>query len=233
MPNHTSTIFKVTGTPKDIEEFKKKAARTYPGGETGIFSFGSFDPCPEELHNVTSPVSICSEEEYKEQEEKKAAIITECRAKGEDPHYQLFGMGKITEAMRQDLINRFSADNWYDWQSQHWGTKWDCYEVSNEWMETVDPNDEYSVTIQCFYLTAWSPGTPAIQTMSEQFPSLRFEHRFADEGGGFLGYEVIQDGETLEDVSLDWNSEEGIELRKELGRWHDEDEEEEEEVEVK
>lgn len=44
----------------------------------------------------------------------------------------------------------------------------------------------------------------------------------------FLGYNVIHNGNIIEDVDLEWNSKEGISLRQDLGvYWSDEDEDEE------
>jgi len=219
MPNHTSTIFRVMGTPKRLDEFIKKAK-----GDESIFSFNSFVPCPKELHEVRSPVYIISEDEYAAQETIKSLKIAEAKIAGKPLNEFAFtGCKKITAKMEQELRDKFGFNNWYDWQCNNWGTKWDCYDVSEEWLRYGNPNDDMQENIQCHYQTAWSPATAALQSISEQFPELSFYHAFADEGGGFLGYESIQDGEVLENVEVEWDSEAGEKLRVEVGQttWED------------
>ncbi len=94
-----------------------------------------------------------------------------------------------------------------------WGTKWDCYEVG-EWTE------ENTLT----YLTAWSPATPYYLHISEKYPSISFKHTFADEGGLFLGYETIKNGTVMTKMDVDWDSDEGVEMRKTLGVYFEDEE---------
>jgi hypothetical protein len=215
MPNHISTNLEVTGTPKVIDEFIKRAAYKYENGETAIFTFGSFHPCPKELHEVSSPVRIVSQEEYDKFKAELEIKIAALKAEGKDPDY--FIGNPITEEMRQTYLAHLGADNWYDWQVANWGTKWDCYGHSNEWTRTTNPNDDTQETIKCFYMTAWSPATAALTTISAMYPTLTFKHSYADEGGGFIGYEVIQDGKVIEEVEYNWESVEAKRLRAELG----------------
>ena len=55
-------------------------------------------------------------------------------------------------------------ENWYDWNLENWGTKWDI----------LDPNLEYSdkgdgtAKITGYFLTAWSDPVDAYKTFSEQ-----------------------------------------------------------------
>ena len=62
--------------------------------------------------------------------------------------------------------------------------------------------------------------------VSKDYPTLEFYHEFADEGGGFLGSETIVDGRIISEEELEWDSDDGIELREGLGRYWPEDEEE-------
>lgn len=228
MPNHTQTIFRVTGTPEKLEEFIKRAAFKEKDGSETIFSFGSFVPCPPEIKHMTCPTKIVTEEELKKEEEDNAARIAKAKAEGKSEDY-VFITHSLTEEMAKQYMQRFGALNWYDWQVRNWGTKWDCYEQSNEW-ERVSKNENGTTVdyIQMMYQTAWSPASSAILSISEMFPDLMFYHEFADEGGGFLGSETIQDGEILAQQDLEWNSEEGKEMRVRL---YGPEEEEEEEVE--
>lgn len=69
---------------------------------------------------------------------------------------------------------KYGADNWYDWSIQNWGTKWNAYDVS--W-------SMYSV---CFD-TAWSSVPKIIKKLSEKFPDVKIDYRWADED---IGYNV-------------------------------------------
>lgn len=62
---------------------------------------------------------------------------------------------------------------WYDWKCDHWGTKWNAYEC-----EKVSDNIfEFE--------TAWSGVPEMIQAISEQFPSVKIEYKYADEDTGY------------------------------------------------
>ena len=63
--------------------------------------------------------------------------------------------------------------------------------------------------------------------LSKEYPKCEFYHEFADEGGSFLGSETIVDGRIISEEELDWDSDDGIELREGLGRYWPEDAEEE------
>lgn len=119
-----------------------------------------------------------------------------------------------SETLGDSQVRNGVMPDWYEWRISNWGTKWDCYDVG-EW------NDNH-----IHYYTAWSPATAYFLTVSLQYPDVTFTHKFADEGGAFVGYESIREGEIVAALDLDWNSDEGKDLRDELGYYHPEDEEE-------
>jgi hypothetical protein len=201
MPNHTSTILELRGIAKQINAFIK-AVKT----DDNNMDFNGVVPMPEEIRNTSSPVKIMTQEEIDKQWEAFNALPEEKRF-GRVP----FALG-ITKEMNRTLIAKYGTNNWYDWALANWGTKWGAYDAG-EWKDN-----------SIFYQTAWSPATQFLLKASELFPSVHFKHYFADEGGGFLGWEDIFKGEVRESAELDWDSEAGIELRKKLGVYHDEDE---------
>ena len=74
-------------------------------------------------------------------------------------------------------------------------------------------------------MTAWSPATPFYVEVSTDFPELTFTHYFADEGGGFIGFETIQNGEIIESGDYKWQSKQAQKVRELLGlETSDEDE---------
>lgn len=221
MPNHIATKFSVSGTPAEIDDFIKAARHEYPDGSS-IFAIESFYPCPAELRKTTSPTKVVSQEEY------EATL-----KKNEEEKDKCFQQWPITEAMQKDYKERFGHDNWYDWQVANWGTKWGCYDVVGESQDTWHRHDDGDTSsyIWCYYNTAWSPATEALRQISQQFPNLEFRHAFSDEGGNYLGYEVLQDGQITDQGDYNWSSPEGKAFREEEGihppsEYDDEEEEE-------
>ena len=116
------------------------------------------------------------------------------------------------EKASPELVAKFGFDNWYDWACANWGTKWGAYDAG-EWKDN-----------SIFYQTAWSPASEFLLKASVLFPSVHFKHSYADEGGGFLGWEEIFKGKVVQSMEMDWECPEGVELRKELGVWYDDEE---------
>lgn len=75
--------------------------------------------------------------------------------------------------IREDIVSgkKYDGPTWYDWQREHWGTKWNCYEVS-----AYDGGFRFQ--------TAWSTPSPIWVALAEKFPHITFEIRFADEDIG-------------------------------------------------
>ena len=82
--------------------------------------------------------------------------------------------------------------NWYDWQSEHWGTKWNacgCEEV----ILTPFEHMPYTEAIYRFD-TAWSTPEPVIRRIIEDWPELDIGGGYIDEGYEFCGsFQDFQD----------------------------------------
>ncbi len=222
MPNHVATIFRAEGNEEQIEKFiqaitlseKERKSRGKRGDDVEVnYDFGKLLPCPKELSAVSSPVHIVSEEEYKE------AVVKRKAALKNNPKAHLVSGLPLTQALSNKYKKEFGADNWYDWMNEFFGTKWGMYDVVLQ--------ERGTGVVEFFYMTAWSPATPYFVTISKQFPDVEFYHEFADEGGGFVGFERIQDGKIVGEGNYDWSSDEGISIRENVGYYHPEDEEEE------
>jgi hypothetical protein len=111
--------------------------------------------------------------------------------------------------------------DWYNWCCEHWGNKWGAYEEGH-W-------DYHYYTASIFYMTAWSPSTPFYVHISTKYPNLSFKQQYVDEGGGFLGYNIIHNENIIEEADWEWNSKAGILLRQELGVFSQSDDENDEE----
>ena len=134
----------------------------------------------------------------------------------------------ITHAEAKELEKKYGAITWYEWSIANWGTKWNAYDFADDGWQPYDI-EVSKLDNAIRFDTAWSPAIPVFVIISEMFPNVEFYAEFADEGRGFLGHVVVKDGAVVEDVSLDWNSEAGVEMRQRLGYWYEEDEQEEKE----
>lgn len=65
---------------------------------------------------------------------------------------------------------------WYDWNNDHWGTKWNAYGQPDSGFS----NDETDFQFE----TAWSHPFDLIAVLSKRLPQVRFSVKFADEDVG-------------------------------------------------
>ena len=160
------------------------------------FDIDTFFKMPEELRDISSPVKIVSDDEFEQEK---------IRYEKSDKN-SIFTIGmSISQKYSDELIEKYGSNNWYDWACNNWGTKWGVYDVS------LCENDTY------MFQSAWSPATKIVQKLSEKFPNATFILKFADEGGGFIGYEHIKNGEIIKSKDFEWSSSSASKLRKEVG----------------
>lgn len=89
-------------------------------------------------------------------------------------------------------IQKYGSPTWYEWCINNWGTKWNSY--------GYEPNTDYSESETIYFQTAWSAPHPILEKLSEMYPTITFEHRWADEDLGsncgsrtHLGGEIIDE----------------------------------------
>jgi len=118
--------------------------------------------------------------------------------------YAKGNMQGITQAMSDELKQKCGYDNWYDWCYTHWGTKWNSDEVF------ISDNE---ITFN----TAWSNPLPIIIALSEKYPDVQFDIKFADEDFGHnVGTYIIKNGEEIDCYFPEGGSEEAYELALEV-----------------
>ncbi|RKN86774.1 hypothetical protein [Paenibacillus ginsengarvi] len=90
--------------------------------------------------------------------------------------------------MPQEIIASFDTPGisppWYNWSLEHWGTKWNAYEISvNENVIRFD--------------TAWSAPFPIFESLHEKFSDFTFDIKYADEDMGYnFGHFEYMPGKT-------------------------------------
>lgn len=102
----------------------------------------------------------------------------------------------VEETMAQNL-ERFGAKDWYDWRVENWGTKWDV-EAEIEDLGEYVTWARLPSQVQYTFESAWAPPIEAIRKLSQQYPELHFALAYEEEGMGFGGYVVIENGETTQ-----------------------------------
>lgn len=196
MPNWVTNNVRINADETLLAKIREEVKGTpYSNGEDREFDFNTIAPIPTELVGTTSPTRIISQEEYDKQEERIAkGDLTE----GE----KSWGVSRgITQEMHDDFIKRFGFADWYGWQKNNWGTKWNASDVN--WID----DDLVS------FNTAWSTPFDLLVKLSEKYPQATFEVEYADEDFGYnVGRYVLQNGEEIDTEIPEGGTREALEL---------------------
>ena len=166
MPNWVDNELTVSGSPEAIAKFKEQAGKAYPVG---------VDEKTNELEYETLPISFWN----------FIAPPQEAIESGE-----FFGTHGFSEGKRVGD----TPNNWYNFQSDKWGTKWNACEAQL--------SSESKTELYYFFQTAWSPPEPVFEAMVEQFPELEFQIKWEEEQG--FGAELFGSDGTLEVIN-EWD----------------------------
>ncbi len=173
MPNHVTIQMSVTGAKPLLETFITKHFNAKQE-----LDFHSFAPIPAELQGTTSPSYFRKDEGMDDANNERL----------EEPF----------KAKNAQLVELYGHDNWYDWQRENWGTKWNSYDNDNN-LELGD-YEEQSINVN--FQTAWSLPIPIFEKMAELYPDLSFEVECCEEGGYFAGRFAFK-GDVVEDELVD------------------------------
>ena len=93
----------------------------------------------------------------------------------------------------------FAGDqDWYMWNVNNWGTKWDINDVY------ID-NDDEADSIEFTFSTAWAPPVEAFTTWAVGDGRVQFNLEYWEPGCGFVGV-TTYDGEYLDTDDVDSNT---------------------------
>jgi len=223
MPNHVTNDIIIVGTDEEVQ-----AVRDFVRTKENPFDFNVIAKIPDILVGTRSPSKIISQEEYDRQEliiktferhkdlkdldlivamNKDLGIPLTTEEKNSVKFYNFHGYSRgITKKLQQQALYECGTDNWYDWQCNAWGTKWNSYSHYGIGEDT-DSGNAFG------FQTAWSHPFPIIEGLSKKFPTLQFDIRFADEDtGSNVGEYSILNGEIIADNFPDSGSDEAYEL---------------------
>jgi len=191
MPNHVKNRLTIVGSRADIENLLK----TIKGDESNpVIDFNKIIPMPAELHEVTCPTKILTEDEYVNE-------IIEIEAQRKSKPDRLTGFShNLTQKMYDEYMEKFGAVNWYDWAIKNWNTKWSAYDQSVSVIQDM-PNEKNVILayVDIEFSTAWSTSFPIVKKLSEMFPTVIITLIYADEDMGYnTGKLSISNGETFE-----------------------------------
>lgn len=106
--------------------------------------------------------------------QKPFDYLTEAQIAGSAERHKM-SVPDFLELGKAYLDNQLThgAATWYKWCTSHWGTKWNVSEGCHLQNGNVLHFD-----------TAWSAPAPILQALSQKFPTVEFDHAWADEDLG-------------------------------------------------
>ena len=188
MPNHVKNRLTIIAEPERLQEILEQLKQDEHG--LGSIDFDKILPMPLELNVECSSRSRKALEFYKlyAKHERDAdpafrdKIIKEYQA-----DQAMMDFGK----QLYENVQKHGAADWYDWSVTNWGTKWNSY--------GYDDAPRYEGGNEIAFNTAWSCPEPVVKRLSQMFPDIQFQHRWADEDiGQNVGEVLYQDGEVFE-----------------------------------
>jgi hypothetical protein len=116
----------------------------------------------------------------------------------EDKIDEYFGVHGYADGKKQGD----SEYNWYNFNRNKWGTKWDIGVADKVRYPETELQEETNTKLHYKFDTAWSPPTPAIEELSRQYPELEITLSYEEEGewGGEIEY---LDGEEVSVTEYD------------------------------
>jgi len=178
MPNWCDCELRVIGKTKEVKLFKEFAKsdidyRTSDDGkDENVLDTNNFIPYPKYFKDL--------DDKAKEHNEKAQKLT-----------------GKAREKFKH-MKDGFNSGG-YEWCSENWGTKWGICraELTDEYTWELEGEERNDLNYS--FETAWSPPCPLVVRMSVLFPSLTFELRYFESGGGFNGLFVCEKGKIIDD----------------------------------
>jgi hypothetical protein len=194
MPNHIKNRLIFTGTTKEVAELIGSIR-----SEERSIDFNQIIPMPKELGiEIHTGVEIAA----------KRALLMPLRfddMRVSPLEYSEEDWGHFIQCLQNARKYRYIY--WYDWALDNWGTKWNAY-------GTPDKRDNDNTI---FFETAWSSPTTLIKVLSEKYPSVIINLKYASEDSGYnTGHITFHAGAITSCIQPEGGSNEGYEIYFEL-----------------
>jgi hypothetical protein len=192
MPNHVTNRLTIIGTEEQVTQVREAINGER---EDQFIDFNKIAPIPKKLENTQSPLKIISQEEYDIQELKIANDdLTE--------NERNWGFSRgLTQELADEYKKKFGYAEWYGWQNANWGTKWNAY-------------SQVELDIYCIeFQTAWATPYELLVKLSNMFPEVTFEVKYADEDFGYnVGEFTLLNSEEIDTFKPKGGSVEAFEM---------------------
>jgi hypothetical protein len=159
MPNHVTSKLTITGPKADQTALIKLMK-----GEESDFDFNKVVTMPDELDGIQTGGCTINGKKVSAWREKNGSNFA------------------VKESELKSLMKKFGAVNWYDWNNNNWGTKWNCYGVQEVVIKKNSTIYEFD--------TAWDSPRTLLSTLSAKFPKLTFKVKCSGEIDHPYSYEV-------------------------------------------
>lgn len=235
MPNHISNRLVVTANSnEELQNFLASIkGDTIVDDQEQVIDFNRIIPMPLPLRNTEASSRTDDAIYYylvkTNQEEMIGNILR---------HPQFYTMDRFADKSEKELnelleigkkyveiFKECGAKDWYDWSICHWGTKWNAYET---YLETLD---EYSALIT--FQTAWNGVPNIIAKLTEMFPTIIFDYKYADEDMGYncgegygengeFSFLMLQGGseDAIRTYAECWDCDFDLFYQDDEGHWH-------------
>jgi hypothetical protein len=97
----------------------------------------------------------------------------------------------------RERCEKEGVPNWYDWNSENWGTKWNSYETE------LRKKGSWQLVIT--FETAWDMPRPIIEHLLKKYPEVDIQVVSACEGGWFACHIIKNENE--EPITREWTKE--------------------------
>jgi hypothetical protein len=137
------------------------------------------------------PRNMSSEEEYDESHKFTFSILhplPKALEGGLSPLPKLEGENdtQYKERMAEN-VRLYGAEDWYRWNIDNWGTKWDASSTCVEQLDDTNFNVQFN--------TAWSPPIDWFEKVIPMYPQLEFDLIFDEESQDYCGRMTGKNGE--------------------------------------
>ena len=210
MPNHLMSKIHFSGEQSRINELLE-----FIKGEDTLFDFNKVIPMPESLNIEAGTHTENGLRAYREfiamytmdgtvekdllniPKEKEDAFLK----MRPDIKQNEWDLGRTAFQNEQ----KYGSQTWYQFHIQEWGSKWNSY------------NSEIAEDNTIEFCTAWTNVKPVVLVLSQKFPDIEMNYRWADEDIGInMGNVTFKGGECVDEISFENDSKEAIEFAAEM-----------------
>ena len=217
MPNHVINKICMQGDPKEIQSMLEQIKNDDFG--IGTVDFDKIIPMPKSLDIESGTRTENGLKAYRQfielyisgkTAEHALESLRSIPAKNEEAFLKQrpeisreeWELGKVA----WHNLQNYGVATWYDWCIGNWATKWNAY--------GYEKGVDYSGNDNLCFRTAWSAPHPVLDKLSEMYPEIVMEHRWADEDigcncgqrtrlGGKIIDEYIPEGVRAKDFAME------------------------------